>query len=248
EKLIADVYNAIRANPALWQSTLLLVFYDEHGGFYDHVAPPAAIAPDDHREEYSFDRLGVRVPALIVSPWIDRGFEPTQFDHTSVLKYLIEKWHLGPLGQRAAAASTNSIGVALRLVVPRAESDTVARIELTQEQLNPISLEQEEDAWKVEISHHRALKALEAWIRIAAVENLWFGYAGLARAIEVLKTASERCLSRVYRKPTQHRVSITELDRLARKPVPLREHFAGFLAHQKSSPSTRWRAASTIRR
>lgn len=234
EKLIADVYNAIRANPTLWQSTLLLVFYDEHGGFCDHVVPPAAIPPDDHHEEYSFDQLGLRVPALIVSPWVDRGVEPTQFDHTSVLKYLIEKWHLGPLGRRAADAATNSIGVALRLAAPRTDDDTIARIELTEAQLNPVSLEREEDAWSVETAHHRALKTLEAWIRIEAVENLWFVYAGLARTIEALKAAAECCLGRVfYGEPARHQVSITELDRLARKKVALRERFARFLAHQK---------------
>lgn len=231
EKLIADIYNAIRANPALWQSTLLLVFYDEHGGFYDHVVPPAAVPPDDHHAEYTFDRLGVRVPALIISPWADRGVEPTQFDHTSVLKYLIEKWRLEPLGRRASDATTTSIGIALRRTAPR--TDTIARIELTQEQLNPISIEQEEEAWQVETAHHRALKALEAWIRIAVVENLWFGYAGLARIVEAFKTAVEWGLRRVYREPMQHQVSIVELDRVARKHVPLREHFGRFLAHQK---------------
>ena len=110
EKLIADVYNSLRANPDLWKSTLLVVFYDEHGGFYDHVEPPGTIAPDAHHEEYSFDRLGVRVPAILVSPWVKQGVQHTQFDHTSVLKYLTEKWSLGPLGNRTAAA--NSIGVA----------------------------------------------------------------------------------------------------------------------------------------
>src|SRR5258708_35036808 len=99
EKLIADVYNAIRSNPDLWESTLLVVVYDEHGGFYDHVEPPAAIPPDDHREEWTFDRLGVRVPAILVSPWVGAGVEKTIFDHTSLLKYLTDKWDLGPLGR-----------------------------------------------------------------------------------------------------------------------------------------------------
>src|SRR5260370_20850810 len=88
QKLIADVYNAIRANELLWKSTLLVVFYDEHGGFYDHVYPPAAVPPDDQQEEYAFDRLGVRVPGILISPWVDARVEPTLFDHTSVLRYL----------------------------------------------------------------------------------------------------------------------------------------------------------------
>ena len=111
EKLIADVYNAVRANKKLWQSSLLVITYDEHGGFYDHVSPPTAIPPDAHTEEYTFDRLGIRVPTILVSPWVDRRVEKTLFDHTSVLKYLIDKWQLQPLGNRTANA--NSISVAL---------------------------------------------------------------------------------------------------------------------------------------
>lgn len=106
ERLIADVYNAIRRNNDLWQSSLLLILYDEHGGFYDHVTPPPTIAPDHHVDEYTFDRLGVRVPAILVSPYVKPGVIHTQFDHTSLLKYLIDKWALGPLGERAAHANT----------------------------------------------------------------------------------------------------------------------------------------------
>jgi phospholipase C len=113
QRLIANVYGALRANEALWKSTLLVVTYDEHGGFYDHVEPPAAIPPDDHHEEYAFDRLGVRVPAILASPWIRPGVVHDVFDHTSVLRYLCDKWALAPLGRRTAAA--NSIGVALQL-------------------------------------------------------------------------------------------------------------------------------------
>src|SRR5262245_21159841 len=49
--------------PSLWRSTLLVIFYDEHGGFYDHVVPPKAVPPDDNHAEYGFDQLGVRGPA-----------------------------------------------------------------------------------------------------------------------------------------------------------------------------------------
>ncbi|MFL5330294.1 MAG: alkaline phosphatase family protein [Gemmataceae bacterium] len=106
QELIAQVYNAIRANDPLWNSTLLVVVYDEHGGFYDHVGPPAAVPPDGHTEEYTFDRLGVRVPALLVSPWVESTVLATRFDHTSLLKYLSDKWRLGPLGARVAQANS----------------------------------------------------------------------------------------------------------------------------------------------
>jgi phospholipase C len=108
EGLIADVYNAIRRNEELWKTSLLVVLYDEHGGFYDHVVPPATTAPDHDIEEYSFNQLGVRVPAILVSPFVKPGVIHTVFDHTSLLKYLIDKWGLGPLGGRVANANTFS--------------------------------------------------------------------------------------------------------------------------------------------
>jgi phospholipase C len=110
--LVARVYNAIRANEELWMSSLLVVLFDEHGGFYDPVLPPAAIPPDHHAEEYSFTQYGVRVPALLVSPYAANGFYSEVLDHTSLLKYLQEKWDLGDLGARAAGAQ--SIAAALQ--------------------------------------------------------------------------------------------------------------------------------------
>ena len=135
EKLIADVYNAIRSNDELWNSTLLVIAFDEHGGFYDHVEPPPAVPPRPFQEgdEYKFDRYGVRVPALLVSPWVGRRVEHTLFDHTSVLKYLIEKWGLkASLGNRTDQA--NSIASALR---ETRRDDTVAFIRVPYSDLVP---------------------------------------------------------------------------------------------------------------
>lgn len=118
DALIAQVYNALRENEALWQSTLLVILYDEHGGFYDHVLPPATVAPDGHTSEWTFDQLGVRVPALLVSPWVDADVVSTVFDHTSLLRYLCEKWNLPPLGRRmqasAGALQSNTFADVLR--------------------------------------------------------------------------------------------------------------------------------------
>jgi hypothetical protein len=112
DQFIRDVYNAIRANDALWQSSLLVINYDEHGGFYDHVPPPATVAPDQYHDSsnFNFKTLGVRVPAIVVSPWLKQGVISDTFDHTSVLKFLIEQFGLtnGYLGNRVAAPSTNT--------------------------------------------------------------------------------------------------------------------------------------------
>jgi len=106
DRLIANVYNALRANEELWSKSLLIVLYDEHGGFYDHVVPPATIAPDHHQEEYAFNQLGLRVPAILVSPYTAKAVVSKTFDHTSLLKYLTDKWSLGPLGARTAQANS----------------------------------------------------------------------------------------------------------------------------------------------
>lgn len=81
EEFIASVYMAILNNEELWKSTMLLIVYDEHGGIYDHVAPPACTSdgysakPDATGTgvSFDFDRLGVRVPAILVSPYIAKG-------------------------------------------------------------------------------------------------------------------------------------------------------------------------------
>src|SRR5262249_7095519 len=107
--LVADVYNAIRKNDALGKETLLVVLFDEHGGFYDHEPPIPTVPPDsNHGDGFDFRKTGLRVPALLVSPFAGQKVVPTPFDHTSLLKYLIDKWGLGSLGNRTAKA--NSIG------------------------------------------------------------------------------------------------------------------------------------------
>jgi phospholipase C len=95
EIFIASVYNAIRENPALWASTALLIVYDEHGGIFDHVVPPAC-TPDGYSAgpadtllsfSFHFDRLGIRVPAILISPWVPKGTvvgTDRVFEHASI--------------------------------------------------------------------------------------------------------------------------------------------------------------------
>jgi len=113
EQLIADAYNCVRNGPA-WQQTLLIITYDEHGGCYDHVAPPPAQPPGTNvTAPFNFNRYGVRVPAVIVSPYIKAGtvLRPpgaVPFDHTSIIATLRKCFPaLGaPLTLREAAAPT----------------------------------------------------------------------------------------------------------------------------------------------
>jgi phospholipase C len=102
EELILTIYRALRESPD-WESTLFIITFDEHGGCYDHVPtpPPHAVAPDDLKvppghpgySGFDFKRYGVRVPAVLISPWIEKGtVSHTGFDHTSVIKTAANRW------------------------------------------------------------------------------------------------------------------------------------------------------------
>src|SRR5215475_14250 len=127
EALILQVYRAVRSGPG-WNSTLLVITYDEHGGCYDHVPPPmGATPPDSTAGEFGFDftRFGVRVPAVLVSPLIPEGtiFRVPEgsmpIDHTSVLKTIEQRWGLPSLTARDAAAP--GLGGVLTLTTPRTD-------------------------------------------------------------------------------------------------------------------------------
>jgi phospholipase C len=132
EQLIHDVYYALRGGPG-WNQTLLIVTYDEHGGCYDHVPPPAtAVAPDASVGEFGFDfkRFGPRVPTLLISPLIAPGtvFRApaggTPFDHTSILRTLEKRWSLPALTARDAAAP--DVGAVLTLATARTDDPLAA--------------------------------------------------------------------------------------------------------------------------
>lgn len=105
EGLIKYVYEAIRNSP-LWGQSMLIITYDEHGGFYDSVAPGATTPPNDGSSgslsEYgfTFDVLGVRVPALVISPWVGVGVDHEVYDHSSVLSTVEKLLGLTPLTDR----------------------------------------------------------------------------------------------------------------------------------------------------
>jgi len=99
QRFVKEVYETLRASPQ-WKEMALLITYDEHGGFYDHVPTPVRHVPSPDGiigrigpYEFRFDRLGVRVPTILISPWIDKGtviHEPdgptpyAQFEHSSI--------------------------------------------------------------------------------------------------------------------------------------------------------------------
>jgi phospholipase C len=135
ERLLYKVYHALRTSPD-WNKTLLVIVFDEHGGCYDHVVPPTsrncrfAISPGGKvipptkpgGSGFRFDRLGVRVPAVIVSPFTPPGtILNNPFDHTSVLSTLVNAFGLpsGQLGHRQENAP--DVSAALSLATPRTD-------------------------------------------------------------------------------------------------------------------------------
>lgn len=118
QRFLNDVYEAVSSSPN-WGRTVLMINYDEWGGFFDHVAPP--VMPDVNPQ---WGQLGFRVPALVISPLAKRHLVAHDvYDHTSVLKMIEWRWGLPPLTPRDAAANNLAevldFGKAPDLTAPR---------------------------------------------------------------------------------------------------------------------------------
>lgn len=104
EKFSSAVINGLIQSPS-WPTSALFFTYDEHGGFYDHVAPPSAVVPDNIRGDEKLDRYGFRVPVIVVSPYAKRHFvSHVVHDHTSILRFIETRFGLPALTARDAAA------------------------------------------------------------------------------------------------------------------------------------------------
>ena len=128
QDLVLTIYHALSSSPS-WSKTLLIVTYDEHGGFFDHVPPLAAVG-----DEQEFQRLGVRVPAFLVSPLVAPGSSSTgimgrdfHFDHTSLIKTILSRFCSDASGQIPAmtprVAAANHLG---HLLIDSPGRDSVA--------------------------------------------------------------------------------------------------------------------------
>jgi phospholipase C len=133
DRLVHRVYTAVRNSPD-WDKTLLLILFDEHGGCYDHVPPPSAIAPDKTvipttqtgGSGFAFNRLGIRVPAVVVSPYTRAGTVLNDvFDHTTVANTIMKCLEMGTDGLGLRTAAANDLGKALNLDVPRMDAPPI---------------------------------------------------------------------------------------------------------------------------
>lgn len=164
EAFLKQLYDALTRNPDQWRKTLLIITFDEHGGTYDHVPPPwGAVPPWGDRkappleEGFGFDRFGVRVPTLLISPWIDeatvfRSCTDMPYDHTSLIATIL-KWKGIPkeawnMGERVKHAPTFE-GVLTRST-PRADHP---KIEMSADQLHHLA--------KMEASDHHPITPMQ---------------------------------------------------------------------------------------
>ncbi|KAK9322035.1 phosphoesterase [Lipomyces orientalis] len=123
EGFIKSIYEALRGSPQ-WEETLFILTFDEHGGFGDHVRPPVGVpagddltytetAPDGKNMTFNFERLGIRVPTVVISPWVEKGVIESkginnglEYTHTSIPEFIAKLWDLDSLTPRTAWSST----------------------------------------------------------------------------------------------------------------------------------------------
>jgi len=125
DAFLSQTYHALVNSPC-WPSSVLIVTFDEWGGFFDYVPPPRVVAPNTTDTDLIDGRalLGFRVPTVVVSPFsVGSSLSPrvnsTVFDHTSVLKLIEWRWNLRPLTARDAAAEIGNLASALDFSSPR---------------------------------------------------------------------------------------------------------------------------------
>jgi phospholipase C len=131
ERFLLSIYNSIRSNETLWERTVLLIVYDEHGGIYDHLTPPRLDPPFVQASDnppFNFDRLGIRVPAVLVSPFIEAGtIDSTVYEHSSIVAAVRKRFapNSPPLTPRDAAAAATATFIEKNLTRDTARQDVI---------------------------------------------------------------------------------------------------------------------------
>jgi phospholipase C len=167
ERLISKVYSAIKESNSTignnWKNTLLIITFDEAGGCYDHIQPPSAVAPypiqPNTEMDFQFNRLGIRVPTVIVSPYIREGTVINDhLTHTSVIKTMSQKWNLGNLTNRDL--NSPSLENIFNLTTPRTP-----------------------DTWPVTVPRQESVQGDKNFYLNKKLNELQYGFIGLANAI-----------------------------------------------------------------
>ncbi len=172
QKLALDLVDAVMQRPA-WQKTMVILTYDEHGGFYDHVPPPAAA--DDSP---ALRQLGPRVPAFVISPWVGKAsVSKTVYDHTSIIKTILARFcrkadgTVPDMGARVRAAQ--HLGGVLT------ESSARPAIPRTAYQ----SLVKQSQAWGAQLARHAMSPTAEAIPAQQSLTDFQEEFAALRQAV-----------------------------------------------------------------
>ena len=174
QNLVSDVYNALLASPN-WEKTLLIVTYDEHGGYYDHVSP-RKFTPLDDDQDFAF--YGVRVPAFVISPWAAKQgaygtntngipAEELVFDHASILRTILKRFATDASGtpQMTRRVDTaNDLSALLTESAPRKDCKPAPRIPNV-----PVSLK---DTFLLEADQSELQESLDAMVKQASVNGV----------------------------------------------------------------------------
>ncbi|HEY0312917.1 MAG TPA: alkaline phosphatase family protein [Allosphingosinicella sp.] len=116
QEFVLEAYRALTRSPDLWNQSAMIVSYDEHGGFFDHVSPPLieTLPPADALYKQKFTSLGVRVPALVISPFVVPGsVHHALMDHTSILKFIGDTFDGGSYSPLVDARPVGSVSAVL---------------------------------------------------------------------------------------------------------------------------------------
>jgi phospholipase C len=201
EALVKKVYELLHASK-LWDTSVLMILFDEHGGFYDHVHPPGCVPPGDKlinasgdpAKQFKFDQLGVRVPAIIVSPLIKRGIiDHTPYDHTSALATVEKLFNLDSLTDRDKNAK--DLLHLFSLSDPRTDTppklpDPVHLFEMLEEEPeeSPETLKEELEALnRMKLSLNESPSE-----RLASQTQIGFCYVALLKVLEMVGGAEQQ--------------------------------------------------------
>jgi phospholipase C len=174
QNLVSDVYNALLASPN-WSKTLLIVTYDEHGGYYDHVSPREFKPLDD---DANFAFYGVRVPTFLISPWVARqgaygmnthgmAADELLFDHASILRTILKRFctdATGTPGMTRRVDTANDLSALLTENQPRTDCTATPRIPNV-----PISLK---DTFLLETDQSEFQAELDVMVKQASVNGV----------------------------------------------------------------------------
>jgi hypothetical protein len=237
EYLLAEVYDTIRGSP-FWEKSLLVVLYDEHGGFFDHVSPPGPVLNPDGKSAkhppFDFTRLGIRVPAVLVSPFVGKGqVDSTIYEHSSIPATIKTLFGL-PEGLTARDRAANTFEKNLSQTSPRADTPLTlpvpgdadeARRHRELMRTNALEKAARGEVSQTEISHEPLSLFQEAMLGMADRLNEE-GPQGSVTPIQKTLAALERRLSAALRKTGRQADQIRTEHEAA---VHIHESLASFL-------------------